>query len=269
MTFRVTLLGVWVARFSWRAGFLPSFLLGSAAVASLCPGAGAAPADVCAQLGGKWSAGEQFCGKVVANPNQTNTVLEARYPADLVEGGSSSPALQKFLKDFIVRFSKVTDDPRALDGGASLRYRQFEHPSALKSVLFSNIYYTGNAKYPVEELTSFTFDSNKGRQVVLADLFQAGAKAFPDLADAARPTVQSQLDPVNAIRARENQPLLKAGDFDPGGTLNPNSYPVFVVSADELVLYLPQVRSGEPGSTMIEAHVRLSDLGSLLKPEYR
>ena len=243
--------------------------LGAAAVVSLCSGAHAAPADVCAQLGGKWSAGEQFCGKVVENPNQTKTVLEARYPADLVEGGVSGPALQKFLKDFIARFSKVTDDPRAMDGGASLRYRQFEHSPALESVLFSDIYYAGNAKYPVEELTSFTFDSNKGRQIVIDDLFQSGTKAFADLAGLVRPIVQNQLDPVNAVRAREGQPPLQAGDFDPGRPLNPNSYPVFVVSADELVLYLPRVRSGEPGSTMIEAHVGLSALRDLLRPEYR
>lgn len=260
---------MWVARLSRRAGFLPRFLLVAAIVVSPQAEACAAPADVCAQLGGQWSAGEQFCGKVVENPNQTKTVLEARYPADLVEGGLSGPALQKFLKDFIARFSKVTDDPRATDGGASLRYRQFEHAPALKSVLFSNIYYVGNAKYPAEELTGFTFDSNKGKQLAIADLFQSGTKAFADLADLVRPIVQDQLDPVNAVRARRGQPLLPAGDFDPGMPMNPNSYPVFAVSEDELVLYLPQVRSGEPGSTMIEAHVELSALRDLLRPEYR
>lgn len=240
-----------------------------AVFALLCSSAQASPSDVCAQLGGSWSAGERFCGKVVVNPNQTKTVLEARYPADLVENGASSPVLQKFLKEFIARFSKVTDDPRAMDGGASLRYRQFERPPALKSVLFSDIYYAGNAKYPVEELTSFTFDTNKGRQLVLADLFQSGTKAFPALADLVRPIVQSQLDPVNVVRARENQAALTADEFDPGGPLNPNSYPVFAVAADELLLYLPQVRSGEPGSTMIEAHVPLASLKDLLRPEYR
>ncbi|WP_187288038.1 DUF3298 domain-containing protein [Segniliparus rotundus] len=261
---------MFVARLPPRAG---SFLRWSGALAAVfvphCPSASAAPADVCAQLGGNWSVGEQFCGKVVVNANQTKTVLEARYPADLVESGASGSALQKYLKDFIARFSKVTDDPRATDGGATLRYRQFEHPPALTSVLFSNIYYTGNAKYPVEELTSFTFDAAKGRALALPDLFQSGERALSDLARLARPTVQSQLEPVNEVRAGENQPPLRAEDFDPGGLLNPGSYPVFVVSADELVLYMPQVRSGEPGSAMIEAHIPLSSLRDMLRPEYR
>jgi hypothetical protein len=236
---------------------------------SQCPNAGAAPADVCAQLGGTWSVGEQFCGKVVVNANQTKTVLEAHYPADLVENRVFGSELQKYLKDFIARFSKVTDDPRATDGGATLRYRQFEHPPTLKSVLFSNIYYTGNAKHPVEELASFTFDAAKGRALALPELLQSGERALPEIARLVRPAVESQLEPVNAVRAGENQPPLRADDFDPGGLLNPNSYPVYVLSAGELVLYMPQVRSGEPGSAMIEAHVPLSSLRDMLRPEYR
>ncbi|MGW4099106.1 DUF3298 domain-containing protein [Mycobacterium sp. NPDC004974] len=179
--------------------------------------------------------------------------LSAKYPEDLLNDQTAGPPLKEFVRDFFTRFGDP-DDGLVRNGQADLTYQTFEHAPGIRSVVFSIFWYLGGA-HPNDEITTFTFDLQRGKQLALADLFCRGIDPLTALPPLARPYVK-----------REVTQDVDIAQFDPGHRYNyTDDYRAWYLDGSDLVLVMPAARSGPARAGLWQPHIPLAELNSILR----
>ncbi|MCV7233781.1 DUF3298 domain-containing protein [Mycobacterium branderi] len=209
---------------------------------------------MCGEVGGVWDAQAGHCTVSKRGADNAHVQVSAAYPRDLIDDSTAGPVLGSFLRKFFSQYG--TPDDRG-DGDATLKYSIYAHPPSIKSVVFQSDWEYRSMPHPMAEITTFSFDLSRGKQLKLADLFCPAVDPLKVLPPLARPAVQQQL--ANTELAFER--------FEPG---NPDGfaddYRAWALDGDSLVLYMPAARG--PGGMppgFVQPRIPLSQMHSLLR----
>ncbi|WKG04623.1 hypothetical protein [Mycolicibacterium sp. HK-90] len=247
----------------WRVGFMVRALcvltagvtlvgMGSDSRAFADPSPEAASVAFCDDNGGTWDQAGGVCKRQVLNGHHIAVQLSAMYPEDLLKDQTAGPPLKEFVRDFFTRFGHP-DDGLVRDGQADLTYETFEHGPGIRSVVFRIFSYLGGA-HPNAEITTFTFDLQRGKQLALADLFCRNVDPLTALPPLARPYVEKTVtEGIDIAR------------FDPGHRYNyTDDYRAWYLDGPDLVLVMPAARSGPVQAGQWQPHIPLAELNSIL-----
>ncbi|STZ88887.1 putative secreted protein [Mycolicibacterium fortuitum] len=223
----------------------------SRAVADPFPGVDARA--FCEDLGATWDEARGVCGRSIVNARQITVQLSAEYPEGLLDDRTAGAPLKEFVREFFTRFGHL-DDGLVRDGQANLTYQTFEHAPGIRSVVFRIFWYLGGA-HPNDEITTFTFDLQRGRQLALADLFCRGIDPLTALSPLVRPYVKCAVTQG-----------IDLAEFDPGHRYNyTDDYRAWYLDGPDLVLAMPAARSGPVPAGQWQPHIPLAELNAILR----
>ncbi len=254
----------------------------AAAVATLmvfglapAPPAAAAPGTGCtAVLGGDWTGPDGSCTSMAPSERGATMTISMQYPPGELGGLNTSGPMHAYLGELAGKW-RHTAATMVRDSDYHLDYQQFSH-NALKSIVFHEFWQTiGNP--PNDAYRTFTFDTARGRQLALADLFRPGVDPLTALPPLARPYLANALDQAAPAHDPGTYPFTTDRfEPQPDGSGYAGNYRAFALTADELILYLPDapmahenpwprdrfVWSMDGGA--IQVHVPLSALAPIL-----
>lgn len=233
------------------------------------PAAAAPDARCTAVLGGEWSDQAGSCLATVPSARAAAMAISMQFPSDL-----PSAAVRTYL-NVLARQWRQSGATMVRDSDYRLDYQQFSH-NTLRSIVFHEFWQTIGAP-PNDAYRTFTYDATQGRELALADLFKPGVDPLAALP----PLVRPYLDDALNLAAPQHDPgtyPFTADKFEPqpDGSGYSGNYRAFALTADELILYLPDrpiahenpwprdrlVWSMNGGA--VQVHVPLSALASIL-----
>lgn len=227
--------------------------VGSDSRAFADPSPGADSLAFCEDNGGTWDQAGDVCTRRGTNAHQIAVQLSAKYPEDLLSDQTAGPPLKELVRDFFTRFGHP-DDGLVRDGQANLTYQTFEHAPGIRSVVFRIFWYLGGA-HPNDEIATFTFDLQRGKQLALADLFCRDIDPLTALPPLARPHVKTAVTQDIDI-----------AHFDPGHSYNyTDDYRAWYLDGPDLVLVMPAARTGPVQAGQWQPHIPLAELNSILR----
>ena len=125
-------------------------------------------------------------------------------------------------------------------------YTLYSRSPSLKSVVFHEFWQTVGT-LPNNAYRTWTFDLDKGRQVQLADLFRPGVDPSVALPPLVRPFLADALDQAPPPHIAQTYPFLTSEwEPQPDGSGFSSGYRAFAITADELILYLPDAPMAHP-----------------------
>jgi hypothetical protein len=253
--------------------FLVSVMAVAASVGT-APAASASGQSFCGDLGGDWDG--QYCHASVLSERKATRDIKMAVPGDLVDNPATGPAVRDYLR-------KLSDNWRAK--GASMvqdswgeeNYQIFSHGRAL-SVTFHEDYHA-DGPWVNNAYRTFTFDMSSGRRLELADITKPGIDPLVAIPPLAEPFIQGALDRAAWQHSPGTYPFT-VDRWTPDKVFS-GGYKAWVLTPDELVLYLPDypvghdspIQYGESqqwsmdGGT-VEPHIPLSALRAIMRPEF-
>jgi hypothetical protein len=258
-----------------------AIFVGLLAIAASCSSAASPPqiastsastitaAGLCADEHGDWDAAKETCTLVVANAKHMHINISATYPAALLNDATAATGVANQVRKFFIEF-KNYNDGYTRNSEATLNYTAYKHQPATVSVLFKTYSFFAGAAHPNTRLTSLTFDLAQAKQLQLANLFCNGIDPNTALISLVHPYLQTEIDKVNQQRSDGSAPL-KAREFEPEPSgaekhyTHVDSYDTWVLDGDSLVLILPSEREGPVSAGLLQPHIPLSALRSILR----
>ena len=163
---------------------------------------------------------------------------------------------------------------------ASVDYALYSHPGGVQSVVFHERFFP-ILMTPNDSYRTFTFDLDQGRLLSLADLFAPGVDPLVTIPPIARPYLVDALMQAQPPHTPDVYPFIpEKWEPQPDGSGFSGNYRAFALTADELILYLPdaQMMRENPappkqwqwsmaGGTVI-LHLPLSALRPILAPRF-
>ena len=121
-----------------------------------------------------------------------------------------------------------------------------------------NIYELTLGAHPLTTFQTFTFDSKTAQNLVLSDLFQSGSNYLSELSSLSR-----------AALTKEEGTNADPTFIDAGTTAQESNFQDFAIDGSNLVLIFPPYKAG-PGSLGTQTiRIPLSELQSILNPQYQ
>lgn len=250
------------------------------AAATLTPGAapaaGSAP-GFCDELQAGWDGNR--CTTLVVSGRKAERYIAFDLPEALLDDAATGPVLRNF-------YHRLMDGWRASgaeairDSSAIAYYDSFPGPATVQSLVVHECLepfgMQANNAY-----RTFVFDMRTGRRLGLGDLFKPGVDPMAVIPAAAAPVLPAALDAAAPPHAPNTYPFTVA-EFSPGphGSGYTGDYRAFALTADELVLYLPDVpmlrENPQPADRFVWSmdggavvvRVPLTALSDALRPEY-
>ncbi|OCB46254.1 hypothetical protein A5721_13960 [Mycobacterium vulneris] len=243
----------------------------------VAPVANASAVQLCGELGATWDGTN--CTVLVTSQRKAEMFISLRLPAPLLDDPTTGPALSSYYHRLMDGWRKTgSTTPR--DSSASADYQVFSGPGAVQSVIVHETFMPfgiqANNAY-----RSFVFDMAQRRRLDLADLFKPGVDPVAAVSAAAAPALPAALDSAAPPHAPNTYPFT-VQEWQPGpdGPGYSGEYRAFGLTADHLILYLPDapmqredpfpndrlVWSMDGGTVTVE--VPLSALNGSLRPEY-
>jgi hypothetical protein len=211
------------------------------------------PNKLCSDIAGAWDAKSGRCTLDKDLANGVHVEVKATYPADLVDNPVAGPVLGPFVRKFLSDYGQAGANGT---GDADLAYSLFTHSQAVKTVFFQADWYFAQMAHPNGEITTFTFDFDKGKQLQLADLFCQGTDPLKAIPAIARPFVQQALV-GSPFRVEEFEPDKPEGELA-------DNYQAWVLDADDLVLYMPAARGpGGVPPAFISPRIPMAEFGAI------
>jgi len=238
----------------------------------------AAPASAplfCGQLGGDWDG--QYCHTAVVSNRKATRDIKVAIPESLVDGPTTGPVIRDYLSTLFDNW-RAKGASMVQDSWGEENFQVFRHGNVLSTVFHED--YHADGPWINNAYRTFTFDMTTGKQLALADIVTPGLDPGAAIAPLAEPFVQEALDraawqhspgtyPFTIDRWTPNQPYA-------GG------YRAWALTADELILYLPdypvghdspiqygQLQQWSMDGGTVEPHIPLAALSAVLRPEYR
>lgn len=239
------------------------------------PAATASAASFCNQLAGQWDG--QYCHASV--PSQRNAVRDIKMavPAELVDDPVAGPVVGDYLSTLFNNWKRAGQGMAADSFGES-NYQLFRRGGTVSAV-FHETYHADGPDFN-NAYRTFTFDTGAGRQLQLSDLTRPGVDPLTAIPPLAQPFIQQALDQAPPGHQPGSYPFLP--DRWTPDKVYSGGYKAWALTPDELVLYLPDYPVGHdtpldytPGARQwsmdggtVQAHIPLSALGPILRPEY-
>ncbi|KUI44259.1 mannan-binding protein [Mycobacterium sp. IS-1590] len=250
----------------------------SAAVA-VAPAASASAPSFCAELGGHWDG--QFCSTSVVSERKATRNIKMALPGDLVD----NPTIREYLTNLMNNWrdaAKLT----VHDSFGEQHFQIFQHGGAM-TVVFHEMY-SGtvgtdalahpNAPIISDAYRTFTFAG--GRRLQLADLFKPGVDHMTEIPLLGEPFIVAALDAAPPPHQSGTYPFTP--DRWTPDKVYSGAYKAWALTPDELILYMPDYpvardrpinfSPGLPQWAMdggtVQAHIPLSALAPILRPEF-
>lgn len=218
----------------WRS-ILGTVSVGTLALAMAWP---AAADGVCtAVLGGEWHTSSDTCTAFVESQRKAVMALTVSVPRDLVDHPATGPTVRGYLRERAESWRTMGQE-MARASKASIDFRTYSN-GRLRSVVFHEFQQTvGNMAN--NGYRTFTFDLGSGQRLELADLFKPGVDPLSALPPLARPYLDEPLGRAQPPHMPGSYPFtVDRFEPQPDGSGFAGDYRAFAVTADELILYLP------------------------------
>jgi hypothetical protein len=165
-------------------------------------------------------------------------------------------------------YASLSDELKADMGFTSGRKYQFEvkyepHQSAAAYSYVFDQYTDMGGAHPNAAYKTFVFDAKIGKELTLADLFVPGSAYLTRVAAAARAQVIEHLKEVLEM------PDVQGAVFEEGFAPNEQNYQDFYLDGSNLVVLFDPYQVAAYAAGPQEAHIPLSSLSDILKPEYK
>ncbi|CAM4367320.1 Mannan-binding protein [Mycobacterium basiliense] len=233
----------------------------------------ASAASFCGELAGEWDG--QYCHTTAVSERNAVRDIKVAVPGELVDNPTAGPVVRDYLRTLVNNW-RTANARMVADSFGEENYQVFEH-AGLLSVVFHEVYHADGPK-PNNAYRTFAFDLAAGRRVQLADLTTSDPlTAIPPLA---RPFVETALDQAPPLHDPGTYPFV-IDRWTPDKVYS-GAYRAWALAPGELILYMPDYPVGhdEPvnftpgvmqwyldGGT-VQAHIPLSALSSVLRPEF-
>jgi hypothetical protein len=256
-----------------RIAHLVSAVAAVAAVLT-APAASASAGSFCSSLGGDWDG--QYCHTSVLSERKATRDIKVAIPADLIDNSIAGPVIVDYLRNLYNNW-RAKGVSMVQDSWGDENYQVFTHGSAL-SVAFHEVYHADGPSFN-NAYRTYTFDVARGKRLELADITKAGVDPLAAIPPLAEPFIRDALDHA-------------AWQHDPGTypfTLDrwtpdkvfAGGYHAWVLTPDELILYLPdypvghdsplqygQLQQWSMDGGIVEPHIPLSALSAILRPQF-
>lgn len=215
-----------------------SLLTLTASALSTAAIAAPAPDTACtAALGGRWDDQAGRCIATVASPAQASMTIAVQLPGSLMMNPTAGKVISGYLRHLVDGWRK-TGAAMVRDSDYRVDNQQFTH-NGLTSVVFHEFWQTFGST-PNDAYRTFTFDLANGRQLKLADLVKPGVDPLTALPPLVRPYLTTALDQAAPPHDPGTYPFtVDKFEPQPDGSGYAADYRAFALTADELILYLP------------------------------
>jgi hypothetical protein len=256
-----------------------SLLLGAAAaamtVAVTAPTAAASAVSFCDELGGQFNG--QSCQTSVRSERNAVRDITVAIPTELVDDAVAGPVVREYLRALVENWKRVGVHMVA-DSFGEESYQIYRRGNTMSAV-FRETYHADGPDFN-NAYRTFTFDTAGGRQLQLSDLMTPGVDPLAAIPPLAQPFVEQALDQAPPPHQSGSYPFV-ADRWTPDKVFS-GGYKAWALTPDELILYMPDypVAHDTPldftpglmqwsmdGGT-VQAHIPLTALGPILRPEY-
>ncbi|OBH17656.1 hypothetical protein EHH44_01495 [Mycolicibacter terrae] len=240
------------------------------------PAIGSAP-DFCSELQASWDG--QRCTTLVVSSRKPERYIAFDLPEPLLDHPATGPVVRDFYHRLMAGW-RASGAEAARDSSAIAYVDSFPGPGAVQSLVIHECLepfgMQANNAY-----RTFVFDMDQGRRLALGDLFKTGVDPMRVIPPAAAPVLSAALNAAAPPHAPNTYPFtVEEFQPDPAGTGYTGGYRAFALSADELILYLPDApmlrENPRPADRLVWsmdggaviARVPLTALSASLRPEY-
>ncbi|WP_199253987.1 mannan-binding protein [Mycolicibacterium mengxianglii] len=240
--------------------------------------ASAAPAyasatTFCGDLGGAWDGA--YCRTVVVSPRQAVRDIKVALPQDIIDDPVAGPVVRSYLSELVGNWRRVGQTMVA-DSWGEANVEVFRRTNTV-SVVFRETYHADGPDFN-NAYRAFTFGN--GRRLELADVVRDGVDPLAAIAESAAPFVVQALDAAAPQHHPGTYPFV-LDRWSPDKVYS-GGYRAWALTPDELILYLPDYPVGHdtpldftPGIMQwsmdggtVQAHVPLTALAAVLRPEF-
>lgn len=241
---------------------------------ALAPAAQASAPDLCSGLGGDWDG--RYCHSTVLSERNATRDIKVAIPAELVDNPVTGPVIRDYLTTLVGNWKSVGVH-MAADSFGEENVEILRHGNILTAVFHED--YHADGPRPNNAYRTFTFDMAQGRQLKLTDLIKPDVD-LNTIATLGQPFIQDALDQAAPQHDPGSYPFI-ADRWTPDKVYS-GGYKAWALGPGELILYMPDypVAHDAPinyttgimqwsmdGGT-VQAHIPLSALTSVLRPEF-
>jgi Protein of unknown function (DUF3298)/Mannan-binding protein len=250
-------------------------VMGAAVVvaAVAAPVATASPVTFCDELAGQWNG--QYCQSSVASDRNAVRDIKIAVPGELIGDPVAGPVLRNYLSSLVGNWTRVGRGMAANSFGEA-NYQVFRHGDTV-SVVFRETYHADGPDFN-NAYRTFTFGG--GRLLQLADLTKPGTDPLKAIEPLARPFVEQALNQAPPQHQPGSYPFVP--DRWTPDMVYSGGYKAWALTPDDLILYMPDypvardtpidftpgVMQWSMDGGTVQAHIPLSALSSILRPEY-
>lgn len=254
--------------FAMKLGKLIGALGLTLAAGVTAPFASASATSFCDEVAGQWDG--QYCHLAVHSERNAVRDIKVAVPGDLVD----NPAVHSYLTTLVGNWKRAGQG-MAVDSWGESNYEVFRHGDTVSAVFHE----TYHADGPDFNNAYRTFTFGQGRQLQLSDVLKPGADlgAIPPLA---APFIEQALDAAPPPHQAGSYPFIP--DRWTPDKVYSGGYKAWALTPNELVLYMPDYPVGHdtpvnytPGVMQwsmdggtVQAHIPLSALAPILRPEF-
>lgn len=229
----------------------------------------------CAELGGQWDG--QYCRTSVLSHRDAVRDIKVAVPAELVDDPTTGGVVRGYLRDLVNNW-RTAGVTMVADSFGEANVQIFRHGPVLTAV-FRETYHADGPDFN-NAYRTFAFDMSSGRRLQLTDLVRPGVDPLIAIPPLAQPFIEQALDRAMPPHQPGSYPFV-IERWTPG-TVYSGGYKAWALTPEELILYMPDypVAHDTPldftpgimqwsmdGGT-VQAHVPLSVLGPILRPEF-
>ncbi|BBZ10855.1 mannan-binding protein [Mycobacterium branderi] len=249
-------------------------LLMAVAAVTGAPTASASAQTFCGELGGQWDG--QYCHSSVTSERKAVRDIKMAIPGDLVDNPTAGPVIRDYLRTLSQNW-RTKGATMVQDSWGEENYQVFQHGPAL-SVAFHEDYHA-DGPWINNAYRTFTFDMAGGRRLELTDITKPGVDPRAAIPPLAEPFVQEALDRAAWQHSPGTYPFT-LDRWTPDKVYS-GGYKAWVVTPDELILYMPDYPVGHDSPVQydqaqqwsmdggtVEPHIPLAALSSVLRPEF-
>lgn len=253
-----------------------SALLATASTVLTPASAGSAP-GFCDELQASWDG--QRCTTLIVSPRKAERYIAFDLPETMLDDAVAGPVVRDFYRRLMDGW-RGSGTEAVRDSSAVAYYESLSGPGAVQSLVVHECLepfgMQANNAY-----RTLVFDMASGRRLALGDLFKPGVDPMIAIPLAAAPVLPAALDAAAPPHAPNTYPFT-VEEFQPSprGSGYTGGYRAFALTADQLVLYLPDapmlrenpqpadrfVWSMDGGAVVVR--VPLTSLSAVLRPEY-
>lgn len=247
----------------------------AAGIMAAAPTAAASAQTFCAELGGTWNG--QYCHTSVLSDRKALRDIKVAIPEELVDDPAAGPVVRGYLRSLVDNWRTVGVKMVA-DSFGEGTYQIFRRTGAM-TLVYRETYHADGPDFN-NAYRTFTFDTANGRQLQLADLVKPGLDPLLVIPPLAEPFVRQALDVAPPRHEPGSYPFV-VDRWTPDKVYS-GGYKAWALTADELILYMPDYPVGRDSPTnftpgvmqwsmdggTVQAHIPLAALAPVLRSEF-